>query len=368
MVGEYDVGDDDMSGRYPADPSVRRFDPWPPDEPEPDDLNEPVDWMSYRHEQLYAMVHRDIDLADAGVVAGQWAHLASDLDDIGKDLRAALDKATEGWQGEGADAAQQALRRLGEWAEETAGRGQDVSSCVSRQVELAATARDTMPQPPPAPRIAGAGDGVTETMSAFSMGDYGSAPDMLTDRMPDREQQHRAHREAAEVMQRYQQQSTGVYSDVPTFVGPRDRSDRRRHEADVPAGDDNDRTSASAAAVPATSGPAAGGSGGDHGTARAPAPTTDRFGAAEQAGTSEARSFGSAPRAASPASSEGASSRPMGAMPMGGMRGCQGEEEMADKVAGYLEEDSDVWGLDMPVSPPVIGLDPPRDRGSGSRG
>src|SRR5699024_8558291 len=118
MVGEHD-GDDDMSGRYPADPSVRRFDPWPPDEPEPEDLNEPVDWMTYRHEQLYAMVHRDLDLADAGVVAGQWAHLASDLDGIGKDLRAALDKATDGWQGEGAAAAQQALRRLGDWAEDT---------------------------------------------------------------------------------------------------------------------------------------------------------------------------------------------------------------------------------------------------------
>ncbi|MFJ8912162.1 PPE domain-containing protein [Amycolatopsis sp. NPDC102389] len=366
--------------------------PWPPREPEPqpgpEHLNAHIDWMSYSHRELYAMVHNELDLASAEAVAAQWTKISAFLDRAGTELRAALAATADGWTGEGADRARDAAVKLVEWAGETAWRAENVANCVRRQADIADTARRTMPEPPgfaPRPKVPEPPrrrpipvSDSTQAMSASAPSGSGFAEAGRIVAEPTDERAQDLHRQAADVMTRMQFSSGEVYENVPSFTSygkqpkiletpeePKPEPDPKPEPEPVPPPDDSTRSSGVDDPAPiqvrepveaprtpgASSGvyvpPSPGTAGGTH----------EQLG---QGGRSGVGSFGPSGQPGQPAGTRAAAAGMggFGGMPMGmaPSQGRQGEED--HKAPGYLVEDSDVWGLTGQVTPPVIGEDP----------
>src|SRR5262249_22697189 len=131
--------------------------PWPPPEPEPkpseSSLYENVDWMTFTHEQLYAMANQGVDLTGANAVAAGWARLGEALQEIGDELGQALAASNEAWQGEAADMARGTLSELSTWSNTTGETAMQVSGCISVEANNAEDARRSMPEPVPGVRV-----------------------------------------------------------------------------------------------------------------------------------------------------------------------------------------------------------------------
>lgn len=132
---------------------------WPPSEPEPhgpSDLDQPIDWLTYSHPQLYEMVHNNLDLGGASENAGLWMKLSKELDGLADDLRGAMRTAKAGWSGDASDRADGAVNRLADWLADAAQRAGKAADCVTKQAEAAETALRTMPEPPDGTAVAAA--------------------------------------------------------------------------------------------------------------------------------------------------------------------------------------------------------------------
>lgn len=368
--------------------------PWPPPEPEPqpgpDHLTAEIDWMSYSHRELYAMVHNELDLAGAEAVAAQWTKISSFLDRVGTELRAAVLATADGWTGEGADKARDAAVKLVDWAGETGWRAENVANCVRRQADIADTARRTMPEPPgfvgrpkpPSPPkrrpIPVSGD-ATQAMSAASDSSssaFATAGRIVAD--PTDESSQDLHRQAADVMTRMQRNSGEVYENVPYFTSygkqprilerPEEPQPPKPPEPETPP-DDSTHSSGTGDQAPiqvrepVDAPRAPGGSSGavlpSPGSPGAIGGTHEQLG---QGGRSGAGGFGpaGAGQAAGTGSraTDGSRMGGYGGMPMG-MAPQQGRQDESErKSPDYLVEDSDIWGLGGQVAPPVIGEDP----------
>lgn len=367
--------------------------PWPPPEPEPqpgpDQLVADIDWMSYSHRELYAMVHEELDLAGAEAVAAQWTKIAGFLDRAGTELRAAIVATADGWTGEGADKARDAAVKLVDWAGETGWRAENVANCVRRQADIADTARRTMPeppdfagrpQPPSSPKrrpIPVSGD-ATQAMSAApaSPSAFATAGRIVAD--PGEENSQNLHRQAADVMARMQRNSGEVYETVPYFTSygkqprilekPEEPQPKRPQPPETPP-DDSTHSSGIGDPAPAqvrepVDAPRA--PGGSSGAVLPPpsGPPGTVGGTQEQlgqGGRSGAGGFGPAGAGQAAGAGSRAAAAGMGGfggMPMG-MPPSQGQQDESErKSPDYLVEDSDIWGLSGQVTPPVIGEDP----------
>ncbi|WP_020668801.1 hypothetical protein [Amycolatopsis nigrescens] len=362
--------------------------PYPPLEPEPDgdELSSPVDWMTYSHRELYNMVHRGIDLAGATAVAAQWAKVGDVLDEVGASLRRAADASQHGWDGLAADTARTTMDRLVTWTGDSGDLAKDVSGCVSRQADLAETARRSMPEPPgfnlpdpgphpnpgpaPPPRFPRTlpvpQTGGTSAMSASS-GSFSSAESIIADPGPDRERSQQLHQQAAGVMRKLQNESSEIYSTVPSFRSPNATSvlsepEPPPAEPPEPPTEDPGQTTTSSVesgpvATPAPGSPAAG-------TPNQPAPgavlgNAPGHGTGEQLGQGNKSGLGAgqqpaAGSAAAAAAAQRGAMPGMAGMPMGaGMAPRQDDEER--KLPSYLQEESDFWQVNGPVVPPVLG-------------
>ncbi|RSN37156.1 hypothetical protein DMC61_03575 [Amycolatopsis sp. WAC 04169] len=368
--------------------------PWPPREPEPqpgpESLTADIDWMSYSHRELYAMVHNELDLASAEAVAAQWTKISAFLDRAGSELRAALAATADGWTGEGADRARDAAVKLVDWAAETGWRAENVANCVRRQADIAETARRTMPEPPgyvprpkppepPKRRPIPVSDS-TQAMSAStpSGSEFAEAGRIVAD--PTDESSQDLHRQAADVMTRMQFSSGEVYENVPSFTSygkqpkiletpeePKPEPDPKPEPEPVPPPDDSTRSSGVDDAAPiqvrepveAPRAPGAGSGAYVPPPPGAPGGTQEQLGQGGRSGAG-AGGFGPSGQPGQPAGTRAAAAGMggFGGMPMGmaPAQGRQGEEER--KAPDYLVEDSDVWGLSGHVTPPVIGEDP----------
>lgn len=177
----------------------------PEPEPVPDSLDEPVDWMTYSHQELYRMAHNGIDLAGATTVAANWARLGDALGEIGDELNRIVQDFTHAWQGDAADQAVHAVSSLADWSGDAGGLATQVSGCVSIEVDNAMRARNAMPAPITPPKLPGPGP----------------MPALLTDQNAFVSRQHAAHRQAAETMEQFQADSRDVYHTVPRFSAPK---------------------------------------------------------------------------------------------------------------------------------------------------
>ncbi|WP_460444050.1 WXG100 family type VII secretion target, partial [Amycolatopsis cihanbeyliensis] len=224
---------------YPVDrPPADRCLPFPPpdrgvpEEPEPDagDLDLPIDWMGYSHEELYRMVHDNVNLAGAEEVAEKWADLRGGLISTVAGLRAIVESFHAAWTGEAADQARAVFVDLLHWTQDTSNQCGSLYTLVNDQAGHVKVARDAMPAPirampgqPEQPlERAPANDGTTP-MSAgpFASGGFGGATSLVADSGEQRQLFLDRHRQAAEVMERLQRDSSKVYQEVPEFTPPR---------------------------------------------------------------------------------------------------------------------------------------------------
>jgi hypothetical protein len=339
--------------------------PKPPvPEPEPDSLDEQVDWMTYSHPELYAMVHQGLDLTGAMAVSAKWARLGDELADIGDELARLLTATSQAWQGESAELARDSVSALSEWSRDTGVRATDVSGCITVQVDNATTARNTMPKPPYPVDV----DTAPSQATAFTSGDFATAKPLVADPERYTSKERALHQQAARTMETFQQNSRDVYSTVPQFAPPNLRKQPRAVPEPPPQPPQPPRPEPTTPqqqvpqqAPPVSGGPGAPVSGpsggmpaaGGHAAAVAAGP----LGPGASTGTSEP----TAARTAAAAAAAAATSRPgapgagMGAgMPMGGPGG-QRAEDIERTSKKYVEEDEDIWGMDEPVMPPVIG-------------
>ncbi|MQA08362.1 MAG: PPE domain-containing protein [Pseudonocardiaceae bacterium] len=352
---------------------------WPPDEPDPgpDDLASEIDWMTYPHYELYRMGSNGVDVAGANNVSVQWAKIGQRLEDVAAELKRAIDGSADGWQGPAADRAREIVQRLITWTQETGDTAGDVANCVLLEADYAQQMRDEIPPPPimplrkqPQPAQS---DGGTTPMSA---GDFETAPDIVADPTQDRQSAREAHRQAAEVMQRFQRNSNELSGGIPRFASPKgdhgilvSPDDPQPHPRPRPEDTGPSTTTPSSVGTGPGVGAGAGAVAGGAGAAGAAAglgagvaagmrsgSDTGQLAAGGQTGAGEAGAA-AARSGKSGATGAGAGRGMMGGVPMGGagMAGRGGDEDR--KRAGYLEEDDDIWKVDGKVVPPVIGED-----------
>lgn len=359
--------------------------PPPPPEPVPDSLDEPVDWMTYSHQEMYRMVHDGLDLAGATAVSADWARLGEALGDIGDELNRIVQAFADAWQGDAADQAVHAVSSLGTWAGEAGALATEVSGCITIEVDNAMRARNAMPAPVAAaplphpgpgpgprrvPMPAADGTVAASASSAFSGGDFALAPMLVADQAAIVNQRAAAHREAAETMQQFQTDSRDVYHTVPRFSAPKIGPKPPGSEENPPAPQPTPPQQAPTEPAPAPGPGGASGPGSGPGPGSSPGPVA---GKPPVAGPAPAPGPGAAPGQpgagavdqSRPATAPAAASAnkpgggmPMGGMPMGGMGGARKEEDLERKSPSYMKEDEDLWGLeDQVVAPPVIGED-----------
>ncbi|PXY34983.1 hypothetical protein BAY59_05775 [Prauserella coralliicola] len=343
--------------------------PWPRPEPEPEpgDLGQHVNWRTYSHRELYDMATTGLDLEGATEVAAQWSRLGGELDEVGQELRKALREAADGWQGAAAEEARGKVEQLAGWTEESASGSAVVSGCVSEQAALAAAAKRNMPEPPrfeillPTPQV--------------PQEYWRTAPDLVADPAPDREESRQLHQQAAEVMEQYQRDSNELYGRVPAFQSPDPGSSILREPDPPPPHQDQEPTpdptpdegTTASSATPGASGAggtaAPGSPGGGPTTPPTPMAPGQQSGGGEQQGAgpragAAAHSGQAAPPAAASAVPRGGAAP--GAVPMGAAAGARpgGDDDVERKSPSYLQEEDDLWGPQVPVVPPVLGDGP----------
>jgi hypothetical protein len=339
--------------------------PWPKPEPQPvpgeDSLFESVDWMTFTHEQLYAMVHQGVDLAGATAVAARWAQLGDAMQEIGDQLAQALALSAEAWEGEAAEQARGSIAALSLWAQEAAATATEVSGCVSIEANNADIARRNMPEPVASIRIATPiPRGGTSPMSAA----FGSAPSLVQDPHGPSASQQEAHEEAARVMEQFQNASQEVYGTVPQFSPPSVKQSLNVSQEPLPTPPPappvpppvlqptvpiqnpvvSERPPAgSSAPVPQRPGVAPPPSG------PGPGPSPAEVDAKPLAASAEPRP------AVRPAAAPAAASPGMGPAAMGG--GVGPKEDQERTAPKYLQGETDIWGIADRLAPRVIGDD-----------
>lgn len=210
--------------------------PLPPvPEPEPDSLDERVDWLTYSHPDLYSMVHKGLDLTGAMSVSANWARMGDELAEIGDALAKLVEATTSAWEGEAAELARGSVSALAGWSSDTGVLATDVCGSITREVEAATNARNSMPAPPyPLPEKPDDGPISTDPVyykpidvyrvpssaTAFTSGDFGTAQAVVSDPIVWSGRERALHQQAARTMDQFQSDSREVYGTVPQFAPP----------------------------------------------------------------------------------------------------------------------------------------------------
>jgi len=356
----------DRFPRLPQEWPDKCWPPYPlPPEPDPGEdgpgtLSVDVNWLTYSHSQLHRMV-TGMDLTGAMSVSADWAKLGDELAEIGDELRRLIEETAAAWQGPAAELATGSVSALADWSTQTGVGATEVSGAITREVDAASTARNSMPAPifTELPDLPHTMEPATSPQSVFTGGDFTSAQSAVVDPGPV-PAGRAAHQQAAQVMATFQAETNEIYRTVPRFAPP----DLSR----MPKADPNPNPPPQPQPQPQPTGPAQSGGGGGAsgggysggGSAAAPASPgaspAPRPGAGVSAAPESAPRPGAAPAAAAGAKPGGGAA--MGGMPMGGMGGNRGGEDTERKSKSYVEEDEDIWGLgENRPAPPVIGED-----------
>ncbi|RKT52027.1 PPE domain-containing protein [Saccharothrix australiensis] len=146
----------------------------------PSDLGQKVDWMAFSHQALYDMVHTGVDLQAAGSAQANWASVGKALGEVQELLAKAIAQSQQAWAGESADLAREALESVEKWALHTSDHAENVAKCIGDEIQHVQTAREMMPAPVPAPPVvepvAGAPGGSAGAAGAAAGGAIGAQP------------------------------------------------------------------------------------------------------------------------------------------------------------------------------------------------
>ncbi|HEX2130611.1 MAG TPA: PPE domain-containing protein, partial [Actinophytocola sp.] len=108
-------------------------------------------WRGHTHEELYRLLHEGPGAAASAEPSRRWQEIATNLDEIGQDLRKALEQSGAGWAGQAAGRAYDRLSVTATWAAETSTAAADMRVAVENQGDHIAKARADMPVPEDVP-------------------------------------------------------------------------------------------------------------------------------------------------------------------------------------------------------------------------
>lgn len=110
-----------------------------------------TNWNAYSHEQLHRMLWEDADVGDVGAVADEWGRHSTALIGCAEALRREADALRAHWRGRAAESAADRLAELSDRVWTAGARAGTVQKAAGEAGEALATARNTMPPPPPDP-------------------------------------------------------------------------------------------------------------------------------------------------------------------------------------------------------------------------
>ncbi|MCG8920816.1 hypothetical protein L6E10_00005, partial [Lentzea sp. CC55] len=96
-------------------------------------LHEPVDWMTYSHEELYKMVHTGVNLDGAQTAAANWQKIGEDIAGVRASLLKAVEDSAVGWDSESARLARDGLTEVTNWVDDTANYATKVSVAITTE-------------------------------------------------------------------------------------------------------------------------------------------------------------------------------------------------------------------------------------------
>lgn len=109
---------------------------------------EGTNWNAYTHEQLYAMVWENADVADVTGVADEWGRHSTELAGHADAMQRHRAEMGTHWTSESADAATSRLGRIGDRTSGVGERASTVSHAAQNAGDALASARNSMPPPP----------------------------------------------------------------------------------------------------------------------------------------------------------------------------------------------------------------------------
>ncbi|GLZ31501.1 hypothetical protein Lesp02_36890 [Lentzea sp. NBRC 105346] len=176
-------------------------------------------WRGYSHEELHTMINGGPGVATSHPLEDQWKRMSESLARIDSDLHAALGKIGAGWEGSTADATQNALSPLAQWAGD-AQQGSDVMKLSAQlQADYIADARKKMPAPVPVTTEAPDGWDIAKGVMT---GPFGAADVIKQQRDHEAQEaaQDNAQAQAVKVMEDYDSSSTSNRETLGEFKEP----------------------------------------------------------------------------------------------------------------------------------------------------
>ncbi|MBB4687993.1 hypothetical protein [Amycolatopsis jiangsuensis] len=212
------------------------------DGPAPD-----ANYASHDHQELYDMVHTDMDAGDIDAKGRVANKLGNWLADISSSLSNASSAAGIEWQGSGAEAAHGFFQQTAKYTTQTANAAQLSSNRYSQQSAAADYAQKNMPEPTGFNQDAE----MKNVMQAFSGGDPLKGAAMASQMQAKQQQADAAHQQATQVMHGLDSTYHETSTSQPAYTPPPQLG-----------GTDNSTHISSASPVTATGGSAYSGPGG----------------------------------------------------------------------------------------------------------
>ncbi|WP_086663716.1 PPE domain-containing protein [Lentzea kentuckyensis] len=175
-------------------------------------LTDPQNWASRSHSELYAAVHNNNDPGQAGQISSDWGKYGSELTEASRTINAVITSSETKWTGAAAEAARAAMKRLGDWVDETARTAVEVGNKVADQGRVMEAARAQMPAPVQFDWNKAAAALSQPGTPAFVL----AAADIAVANAASRA----AHDQAINVMTTMEHNSRQIDSSVPTFKPP----------------------------------------------------------------------------------------------------------------------------------------------------
>lgn len=175
----------------------------------------------HKHEDLYNMVHENLDPHDATTAGDLINDIGNWLSDVSYLMRNAVKQEQVEWQGEAANKAHGLFSANADWAEGTRDAAWLVSNRYKEQAETASNARSNMPEPTGFDMKEELNKGVAKIAS----GDISGGADVFSD-IPDKQDEaDEKHAEAVQVMRDMDNGYHQTASTQPAFAKPPDPAD-----------------------------------------------------------------------------------------------------------------------------------------------
>ena len=175
-------------------------------------LTDPQNWASRSHPELYAAVHNNNDPGQAGQISSDWSKYGAELTEASRTINAVITASESKWTGGAAEAARAAMKKLGDWVDETARTAVEVGNKVADQGRVMEAARAQMPAPVQFDWNKAAAALSQPGTPAFVLASVDIAVANAASRA--------AHDQAVNVMATMENNSRQIDSSVPTFKPP----------------------------------------------------------------------------------------------------------------------------------------------------